>query len=862
LKRTGLGLAISIAYVLLLAGLVKGTTVWSSQPITTTQPNDARASITVDYPSDGSIFPPEFPPPTFIWHDPHEKASAWLIDVELSGGPKHLRVKSAGERMQVGEIDPRCVAETNQLPSLTPYQLSARTWTPDVEIWSTIKDHSLEQSAVVTITGFQSNSYVQAVSRGRVTVRTSKDPVAAPIFYRDVPLMPAANEHGLIQPLAPSALPLIAWRLMTIGKGSRVVMEKLHTCANCHSFSADGKTLGMDMDGPLNNKGIYALVPVHEETTIREENMIEWSTYRGKLGGRLRTAFMTQVSPQGDYVVATINDPGTESRERMGDIRGKYYLANFKDYRFLQVFYPTRGILAWYSKKTGHLKPLPGADDPRYVHTGAVWSPDGKYLVFARAEAKDPYPEGAKQAKFANDPNELQIQYDLCRIPFNNGRGGKAEPIAGASGNGMSNNFAKISPDGRWIVFVRCRNGQLMRPDSQLYIVPSEGGQARKMNCNLSPMNSWHSFSPNGRWMVFSSKGRSPYTQMFLTHLDKSGNDSPAILVEGATLANRAVNIPEFVNIPPDGLVSIDAPVTEFYRLFNLATELAAKGQYREAIIEWKKALKLSPEDARVHHYLGAALAGSGHVDEAIDYYRSALALVAEYPEANISLGVALAEKGQYDQAISHFTVALEASPNDVDAHNALGAAYIAKREPIQAIVHCKAALNINPDYAEARANLAAAMAMAGLPHEAIPHFEKALAANPDSLDTRSNLAYALLETGRREEAVLHLKKALELSPNSTHLNYYLGRTLVETGKPGEAIPSLEQAAQLSGRRDPVVLDALAVAYAEVDRFTEAVEAAEAALYLAKRQNNSVLVEALEIKITAFKTRTGTELNQ
>jgi predicted Zn-dependent protease len=93
-------------------------------------------------------------------------------------------------------------------------------------------------------------------------------------------------------------------------------------------------------------------------------------------------------------------------------------------------------------------------------------------------------------------------------------------------------------------------------------------------------------------------------------------------------------------------------------------------------------------------------------------------------------------------------------------------------------------------------------------------------------------------------------------------LNYYLGRTLVETGKPGEAIPSLEQAAKLSGRRDPVVLDALAVAYAEVDRFTEAVEAAEAALYLAKRQNNSVLVEALEIKITAFKTRTGTELNQ
>ena len=173
-------------------------------------------------------------------------------------------------------------------------------------------------------------------------------------------------------------------------------------------------------------------------------------------------------------------------------------------------------------------------------------------------------------AERANDPNETQIQYDLYRIPFNDGKGGRAEPIAGASRNGMSNSFPKVSPDGRWIVFVQCRNGQLMRPDSQLYIVPAGGGQARRMRCNTPLMNSWHSFSPNGRWLVFSSKSRSPYTQMFLTHIwTKTGNDSPAILIENATAANRAVNIPEFVNIPPDGLLKIDAPVTDYYRLLT-----------------------------------------------------------------------------------------------------------------------------------------------------------------------------------------------------------------------------------------------------------------------------------------------------
>jgi Tol biopolymer transport system component len=44
----------------------------------------------------------------------------------------------------------------------------------------------------------------------------------------------------------------------------------------------------------------------------------------------------------------------------------------------------------------------------------------------------------------------------------------------------MSNSFAKISPDGKWMVFVQAHNGQLMRPDGKLYIVPASGGEARR----------------------------------------------------------------------------------------------------------------------------------------------------------------------------------------------------------------------------------------------------------------------------------------------------------------------------------------------------------------------------------------------
>ena len=56
----------------------------------------------------------------------------------------------------------------------------------------------------------------------------------------------------MIQPLAFANQPLINWRLRDIGQPqSRIVMHDMYTCANCHSFSADGKWMGLDVDGSL-----------------------------------------------------------------------------------------------------------------------------------------------------------------------------------------------------------------------------------------------------------------------------------------------------------------------------------------------------------------------------------------------------------------------------------------------------------------------------------------------------------------------------------------------------------------------------------------------------------------------------------
>ena len=810
------------------------------------------AKISIDYPQDGSIFPPEITPPTFLFHDSSPHCSRWRIDIAFGGRAPAIHVESKGELLKVGEIDPRCVSPTNELPKLTPELASAHTWLPDAAVWAAIKKQSVVDPATVTVTGVNDSGQV---SSGRVTIRTSSDPVGAPIFYRDVPLMPSKTEKGVIKPLAQDAIPLIQWSVRNIGAPrSRVVLTDMPTCANCHSFSADGKTMGMDMDGPQNDKGLYALADVKPRMSIRNQDMISWNPSQDRQFGLNRVGFMSQVSPDGQYVLTTVSGAGTAPLNN-------FYVVNFTDYRFLQVFYPTRGILAWYSRATGQREPLPGANDPRYVQTDGVWSPDGKYIVFARAEAKDPYPVDAHRPGSANDPAETRIQYDLYRVPFNGGKGGVPEPVAGASANGMSNTFPKVSPDGRWIVFVKCKNGQLMRPDSQLYIVPAQGGEARRMRCNTALMNSWHSFSPNGRWLVFSSKIRSPYTQMYLTHIDGAGNDSPAILIDNATAANRAVNLPEFVNIPPGGLMEIATPAVGMYKKFDHAFELGEKGQYQAAIAEWTELAASNPDDARVHNNLATALARAGKLAEAIPQYERALELNPQYHSIHDSLGQALASEGRPDEAIAHFEKALEAYPESADVHNNLGRALAMKDRLDDAMAEFQKAAELDPRSADARNNIGRILASKGRLEDAIPYFQKAVEIDPDFAEAHQFLGAALYYArGRVQEALAQWREALRVRPDFLPALNEAARVMATSSEAParngpEAVKLAEHAVELSGGQEAIYLDTLAAAYAEAGRFDEAVETARRGLEIATHRGQSQLREGLAARLGLYEAR-------
>lgn len=615
------------------------------------RPN-SNQNIKIAFPIDGSIYPPEFIAPRFSWTDSDSGNNRWLIVGKTTSG-KRFYALTESPTVSMPDID--TLAVSLDVPPQVPNPNRFRNWQPSNSLWDSIKTYSKNEKMFIHIYGFKSTELGKNISYGKTSISTSHDSVGAPIFFRDVPIMPSKNKTGRVQPLSKAAERLIHWSLRDVSRtDTRVLLPTSPTCANCHSFSNDGKTMAMDIDGPQNDKGSYGVTELKKHTQFKRENVFSWNyDFKNKPKDKKTIGFLSRISPDGQYIASTVNE--------------EIYIHNYMNHKYIQVFYPTRGVIAIRSQKNKTINVLPGADDTMYVHCDPTWTPDGKFIVFSRAIAKDAYTEGQPDPKQPNDPNETQIQYSLYIIPFNDGKGGKATPIIGASDNGFSNSFPKITPDGKYIVWVRCKNGQLLRPDSKLMIVPIGGGTAREMVCNTPEMNSWHSFSPNGKWMVFSSKGYSPYTQLFLTHLSPDGMDSPPILIPNTTAANRAANLPEFVNTSFDEFEKISLPAVSHMKYLQESSLLLEQGRPEEAMAMMQKALDHEPDDfkfrSEVEMLLGWMQSTSA---QKIAMTKKAIQSDSTNGNALYNLGLLLENEGNIEQSLQAYQKAIAINPRDV----------------------------------------------------------------------------------------------------------------------------------------------------------------------------------------------------
>ncbi len=687
--------------------------------------------ISISYPYNNTIFPPEINSPTFLWNDTIINCTEWYVYFSDTSGNIIHSEKSYEEKWKTG---------------------------PD--IWNTIKLKKPDNTFEFTVIGIKNQFFRKKITYSKTRFSISPDSVGAPVFYRAVPLPFSYAVQNVNE---------IEWYMGNIGDYQpKKMLDNIPVCANCHSFSKNGSILAMDVDY-ANDKGSYTISDIVDSCIIARENIITWSTYR-KSDGENTFGLLSQISPDGRYTVSTVKDRSV-------------FVAIDDNFKYSQLFFPVKGILAYYDKLTNIFSKLNGACDKTFVQSNPSWSPDGKDVIFARNTrySNEKINQSSSVLLTVSDAEEFiygnkDFKFNLYRLPFNHGQGGEPAPVEGASHNGKSNYFARYSPDGKWIVFCQAESFMLLQPDSKLYIMPAEGGTPRLMNCNMEDMNSWHSWSPNSKWIVFASKNRGPYTQLYLTHIDNNGNDSPPVLLENLLFDIKAANIPEFYPGKTENFKKIVDNFSEsaLYYVRHASDNILHK-KFVNAYTSLERAIILD--------------------SSYFDAYFKRIQLNKTLHQANHNK-----YKNDIKTAINIISKKIE-----VDPHNEMlllnrAKVYMLNDQYKEAIDEAQKVIKINKTNVSAYSILCDGLRKSEKWDKAIINYEKLLALNPDNdKEIRSHLVSVLKKVNQRAKAMESMNVLIKKYPSDGVL--YLNRAflLVESGQIDKSSADMDKAVELSG---------------------------------------------------------------
>src|SRR5882724_2014135 len=206
------------------------------------------------------------------------------------------------------------------------------------------------------------------------------------------------------------------------------------------------------------------------------------------------------------------------------------------------------------------------------------------------------------------------------------------------------------------------------------------------------------------------------------------------------------------------------------------------------------------------------------------------------------------------------FRHALAVTVNNDVAENNLGIVFLAQGKVDEAISLLQAAVDLRPDNSPAHENLAKALLQKGQVADALIHYRKLLELQPENIEVHNIVGTILVQQGRVQEGVEEWQKVLSVEPDNgnamSNLAWVLATSPDDSLRDGaKAVQLAEQAVRISGGRIAILFRTLAAAYAENDRFVDAIQAAQRGIALANSQGNSGLATELQGSIALYQER-------
>ena len=190
-----------------------------------------------------------------------------------------------------------------------------------------------------------------------------------------------------------------------------------------------------------------------------------------------------------------------------------------------------------------------------------------------------------------------------------------------------------------------------------------------------------------------------------------------------------------------------------FETRIQLAKDSQAAGYLRLAVLDYRTAWALRPEDTEVPLALAEALRMVGEVGEAIATLQDALERNPDHYAAHYQLAQLYFKHGEYAGSLAHYQQALRLKPGNASILSSIAQTHIRLGQHEEARVILAGLIEKKPEWDRPYRYLASIAQTEGRREEAVQHLRLALKCQPDDEALVISLATGLRDLGRLDEA-------------------------------------------------------------------------------------------------------------
>ena len=238
------------------------------------------------------------------------------------------------------------------------------------------------------------------------------------------------------------------------------------------------------------------------------------------------------------------------------------------------------------------------------------------------------------------------------------------------------------------------------------------------------------------------------------------------------------------------------------YKL-SLAKTYQSLGQLKAAEKYFQLTIDQEPAMANALYQYGLFMEEKGDIENALIHYRKALKIDKNLYEAHEPLGKILEKTGDLDGAIAEYSLALKYDKKNYSLHLTLGSILLNSNDPSKANFYFKRALSLIPRDFKAHVKVAGMLMGKGMIDESLTLYETASSIDPQNSKVYSEMGKAYLEKQDMGAALKFFKKSVKLQPENAENQYQFGKLLLQAKEFNNARQALEKALSLRDNHPP-----------------------------------------------------------